>query len=155
MSTKWTQKAVDAFNAKKSCKHTGSLELNSNYLEQKNRKSCNVTGLSGNLMFALGRLKAGKMNKTEAAYAAVLEARKHAGDVLWWEFEPMNLRLADKCFYQVDFLVMVKGGQLECHEVKGYWTDDALVKIKTAAAKFPFRFIALRLVAGDWEIREF
>jgi hypothetical protein len=105
--------------------------------------------------FALGRLKAGKMNKTEAAYAKYLEALKHAGEVLWYAFEPMNLKLADKCFYAVDFLVMVKTGQLECHEVKGYWTDDALVKIKTAAANFPFRFIAVRLVKGEWEVREF
>lgn len=105
--------------------------------------------------FALGRLKAGSMNKTEKAYAAQLELLKTAGEVLWYEFEPMNLRLGDKCFYAVDFLVMLKNGQLECHEVKGYWTDDALVKIKTAAAKFPFRFISLRLVKGCWETREF
>lgn len=105
--------------------------------------------------FALGRMKAGKMNKTEAAYAGYLEASKIAGDVLWYEFEPMNLRLADKCFYQVDFLVMMKSGQLECHEVKGYWTDDALVKIKTAAEKFPFRFISVILKKGEWDVREF
>lgn len=105
--------------------------------------------------FALGRMKAGKMNKTETAYAKYLETQKQFGDVLWYEFEPMNLRLADKCFYAIDFLVMLKNGQLECHEVKGYWTDDALVKIKAAAAKFPFRFIAVRLVKGNWEIREF
>lgn len=105
--------------------------------------------------FALGRLKAGTMNKTETAYARYLEALKQAGEVVWYEFEPVNLRLADKCFYAVDFLVMKNTGQLECHECKGYWTDDALVKIKTAAAKFPFKFIAVRLVKGAWEAREF
>lgn len=105
--------------------------------------------------FALGRMKAGKMNKTESAYAKYLETLKQAGEVLWYEFESMNLRLADKCFYAVDFLVLVKSGQLECHEVKGFWTDDALVKIKTAADKFPFRFISVKLVKGKWEIREF
>lgn len=105
--------------------------------------------------FALGRLKAGKMNKTEADYAKYLEALKQAGEVLWYEFEPMNLRLADKCFYAIDFLVLVKSGQLECHECKGYWQDDALVKIKAAAAKFPFRFIAVRHIKGEWEVREF
>ncbi len=67
----------------------------------------------------------------------------------------MNLKLADKCFYRVDFLVMVKTGQLEVHEVKGFWQDDALVKIKAAAEKFPFRFIAVRMVKGNWEVREF
>lgn len=106
-------------------------------------------------MYAMGRLKAGTMNKTEAAYAKHLESLKQIGQVLWYAFEPMNLKLADKCFYRVDFMVMVKTGQLECHEVKGFWTDDALVKIKAAAAKFPFRFISLKLVKGEWEVREF
>ncbi|MBL0235023.1 MAG: DUF1064 domain-containing protein [Chitinophagaceae bacterium] len=95
------------------------------------------------------------MNKTEAAYANYLEKQKQFGDVAWFAFEPMNLKLADKCFYRIDFLVMLKSGQLEVHEVKGFWTDDALVKIKTASAKFPFRFIALKLVKGIWEVREF
>lgn len=36
---------------------------------------------------ALGRLKAGQMNKTEAAYAAELQARKIAGEVAWYRFE--------------------------------------------------------------------
>lgn len=34
-------------------------------------------------LLALGRLKTGVMNKTEAAYAAHLEQRKHAGEVTW------------------------------------------------------------------------
>lgn len=105
--------------------------------------------------FALGRLKAGKMNKTEAAYDKYLQDLKHTGDVLWHAFEPMNLKLAEKCFYRVDFMVMTKSGQLECHEVKGFWTDDALVKIKTAAEKFPFRFLAVKKLKGSWETREF
>lgn len=105
--------------------------------------------------FALGRLKEGQMNKTEAAYANYLELLKRTGEVLWYEFEPINLRIAKKCFYAVDFLVMKNTGQLECHEIKGFWTDDALVKIKAAAAKFPFRFISVMLVKGNWDIREF
>lgn len=103
----------------------------------------------------LGRLKEGKMNKTESAYANNLEVQKKIGDVLWYEFEPMNLRLAGKCFYKVDFLVLTKELSLEVHEVKGYWTDDALVKIKTAAAKFPFRFLSKQLIKGQWITREF
>lgn len=105
--------------------------------------------------FALGRMKSGEMNKTEIAYANYLETKKRIGEVLWYKFEPMNLKIADKCFYKIDFMVMVKSGHLECHEVKGFWTDDALVKIKAAAAMFPFRFIAVVLKKGEWEIREF
>lgn len=106
-------------------------------------------------MHALGRLRSGEMNKTEKRYADHLEALKTSGDVLWWSFEPMNLRLGAKCFYAVDFLVLLKNGQIEAHEVKGYWTDDALVKIKVAAEKFPFRFVAARWVKKEWEYREF
>ena len=34
--------------------------------------------------FALGRMKAGKMNKTEVAYADYLEVLKRGGEVLWY-----------------------------------------------------------------------
>lgn len=105
--------------------------------------------------FALGRMKQGKMNKTEAAYAKYLEVQKQFGHVMEYWFEPMNLRLADKCFFKVDFMVLTKNLQLECHEVKGWWTDDAKVKIKAAATKFPFRFIAVQLIKGNWVFTEF
>lgn len=104
---------------------------------------------------ALGRLKSGTMNKTEALYSQRLELLKRAGEILWFEFEPMNLRLGANLFYKVDFLVMVKSGELEVHETKGFWTDDALVKIKVAAEKFPFRFIAIQYKKKEWEVREF
>jgi hypothetical protein len=104
---------------------------------------------------ALGRMKAGKMNKTEAAYSTVLDGMKHTGEVAWYAFEPINIRLADKCFYSPDFMVMLSSGQIEIHEVKGFWTDDALVKIKVAATILPFRFIAVRLEKGQWIKREF
>lgn len=125
------------------------------FIYQKPQKYYTKTGKNIPASYALGRLKSGNMNKTEAAYAKYLEALREAGEVLWFEFEPMNLKLADKCFYRVDFLVMMKSGHLECHEVKGFWTDDALVKIKTAAAKFPFRFISVRQKKGKWDVREF
>jgi hypothetical protein len=105
---------------------------------------------------ALGRMKSGKMNKTEAAYANFLEVQKRMGEILWYEYEPMNLRLADKCYYKVDFMVLTKEMALEIHEIKGgFMTDDALVKIKTAAEKFPFRFLMKQLIKGEWITREF
>ena len=110
----------------------------------------NTTGIKQPASFALGRLKAGAMNKTEAAYANYLEKQKQFGDVAWYAFEPMNLKLADKCFYRVDFLVMLKSGQLECHEIKGFLTDDSLVKFKVAGQKFPFVFRMIALKKGVW-----
>lgn len=93
---------------------------------------------------ALGRLPAGQMNKTEAAYAALLDERQRAGDVLWWKFEGVKLRLADSTFYTPDFSVMRGTGLMEMHEVKGHWLDDSRAKIKIAAALFPFRFVAVK-----------
>ena len=104
--------------------------------------------------YALGRLKTGTMNKTEAAYAAHLDLLHKAGEVLWFRFEGVKLRLADNTFYTPDFVVMAKDGVIELHEVKGFWADDARVKIKVAADQYPFRFFAFKAEAkkrgGGW-----
>ncbi|MBP7253872.1 MAG: DUF1064 domain-containing protein [Alphaproteobacteria bacterium] len=92
---------------------------------------------------ALGRLKTGEMNKTEAEYRDHLEWALRAGDVLWYRFEGVKLRLADNTFYTPDFAVLKSDMELEMHEVKGFWTDDGRVKIKVAADQYPFRFIAV------------
>ncbi|MFA6031833.1 MAG: DUF1064 domain-containing protein [Myxococcota bacterium] len=89
-------------------------------------------------------MKQGQMNGTEAAYAAELELLKRAGDVAWYRFEGFKLRLADSTFYTPDFAVMLSNGELQCHEVKGHWQEDARVKIKIAAEMYPFRFVALK-----------
>jgi len=104
---------------------------------------------------ALGRLKAGAMNKTEAAYASFLEARKSAGEVAWYRFEGVKLRLADNTFYTPDFAVMLASGQIELHEAKGFWTDDARVKIKVAAEMYPFRFVAIKKTRSHWDMEVF
>ena len=94
--------------------------------------------------FALGRLKRGQMNATEADYGAILSSRVIAGEVVWYRFEGLKLRLADNTFYTPDYAVMLTTGELQCHEVKGFWMDDARVKIKVAAEMYPFRFIAVK-----------
>jgi hypothetical protein len=105
--------------------------------------------------FALGRLPTGTMNRTEAAYDQHLWVMRHAGDVLWHKFEGIKLRLADNTFLTVDFSVLPRSGVLEMHEVKGYWQDDARVKIKVAASIYPFRFIAVKKRKGGWDREEF
>ncbi|MBX9348746.1 DUF1064 domain-containing protein [Chromobacterium vaccinii] len=108
---------------------------------------------------ALGRLRTGAMNKTEAAYAQHLEAQKVAGRVAWFKFEGLKFRLADNTFYTPDFAVMLAGGEMEAHEVKGFWQDDARAKIKIAADLYPFRFVAIKAKAkkdgGGWAVEEF
>jgi hypothetical protein len=107
---------------------------------------------------ALGRLKVGAMNKTETAYAATLDQRRTAGEVAWFKFEGIKLRLADNTFYTPDFAVMLSNGALEMHEVKGFMQEDAHVKIKVAADLYPMRFIVIRVRpkkdGGGWRIDE-
>lgn len=104
---------------------------------------------------ALGRLKPGAMNKTETAYDLLLKQRLHAGEIQWYRFEGVKLRLADNTFYTPDFFVMNAEGLLECHEVKGYMLDDAAVKIKVAAATYPFVFLLIRKERSAWTVKPY
>ena len=104
-----------------------------------------------NPRYGLGYLKCGEKNKTEESYEQYLELLKRSGSIVWYEFEAIKLRLAKKTFYTPDFLVMRADGILECHEVKGHWEDDARVKVKVAAEKFPFVFRAVKKIKGGWQ----
>ena len=108
-------------------------------------------------MYALGRLKTGQMNKTEAAYAQHLGLLQHAGEIAWHKFEGLKLRLADNTFYTADFFVMNAESVLEVHEVKGFWTDDARVKTKVAASMYPFKFFGVQRGKRNtgWLVEEF
>ena len=118
-------------------------------------KSRNGTETAMQRMQAKGRLPAGKMNNSEKAYAAHLESRKQAGEILWWRFEPFNIKLAPNTYYRFDFGVLLANMQFECHEFKGYWTDDARAKIKIAAELLPFQFIAIQKIKGVYVYENF
>lgn len=107
--------------------------------------------------FASGKLTTRKMNKTESAYADYLRNQRDIRKIHWFEFEAVKLRLADNTYYTPDFVVLPADGVLAFHEVKGHWRDDARVKIKIAAALFPFKFIAAtkKKAVGGWEWEEF
>lgn len=107
----------------------------------------------------------GKMNKTEQAYAEVLEQRKHLGEILDWEFEPFVLKLCPGVSYTPDFLVQMPDLTAEIHEVKAcrkggayLMEDDAWVKFKMADSIFSwlFRFVRAGRLAkadgGGWKI---
>lgn len=116
--------------------------------------------MAGNHAFlALGRLKVGALNKTEAAYERDLRDAQTLGDILWYRFEGLKLRLADNTFYMPDFAVLASDHVIECHEVKGFWRDDARAKIKIAAEMYPFRFKAVKALAkkhgGGWAVEDF
>ena len=96
------------------------------------------------------RHEPGKMNKTESAYANLLELRKKDGEVKRWAFEPIKFRLADRTYYTPDFMV-VKEDVIEFHEVKGFAEDDYRVKVKCVAELFPeFLFIEVKKIKGEY-----
>lgn len=111
--------------------------------------------------YALGRLPVGEMNKTEGRYSDYLTLLKAAGEVLWFRFEGIKLRLADNTFYSPDFAVMAADHVVEFHEIKGamaMFADDAKVKVKVAAEAYPFRFKVVipraKKNGGGWDITE-
>ena len=91
-----------------------------------------------------GRKRAGEMNRLEAAYALELDRQLKAGEILMWKFESIKLRLADRTWYNPDFLVMTPDGELQLHETKGFMEDDANVKLKVTAETFPLRLLLVR-----------
>lgn len=104
------------------------------------------------------------MNETEKRYASYLEALQQRGEVAWYAFEPMKLRLTDTSTLTPDFMVMLPSGLIEFHDTKGYWkrlgkpgiTDDALEKLKQAAETYwMFPVKAVWEVDGNWQERVF
>ena len=103
-----------------------------------------------------------RMNKTEARFADYLEQLKHMKEIMAWLFEPMKFILAQNVkrarngtVYIPDFLA-VYPGHFTFYEVKGFWRDDALVKIKVAADMFPwFNWIAVQWKKDQWVFNKF
>lgn len=111
-------------------------------------------------LFAKGRLRTGEMNRTEEKYRQHLEAEKQAGKVAEYWFESLKVRIADgACWYLPDFVVLRPDGALELHEVKGspaIFQEDAKVKVKCTATRFPFRvFVAFPDKKLDWRMQEY
>ncbi len=110
-------------------------------------------------LYALGHLKPGEMNQTEARYEAYLKTLLSAGEILWYRFGAITFKLAPDTRYTPDFVVMLQNGELECREVKSIWLGDSKVKIKVAAEMFPMRFVAIYAVpkkhGGGWRTESF
>lgn len=108
--------------------------------------------------YGKGVRKAGEMNKTEQRYAALLDERKACGEVVWWGYERINLRILRDAWYRPDFLVQLADNTLEVHEVKGaraVFEAASKLRVKAAADGFPFRVVVAYPVAqkhgGGWE----
>jgi hypothetical protein len=88
----------------------------------------------------MDRLTPKYKSKWEPQYAEQLEMLRRAGEVLWYRYEGIRLRLADGALFSPDFAVVAKDGALEFHEVKGMWREAARVRWKLAKESFPFVF---------------
>jgi hypothetical protein len=94
-----------------------------------------------------------------AQYAAHLDQLRAQGRVRWYRAEGMQLRLGQDTTYTPDFAVMLADGAIEMHEVCSRRLDGAAVRLKVAAALYPFRFVAVRPMArqdgGGWQQETF
>ena len=72
-------------------------------------------------------------------------------------FERHTLKLANGCRYTPDFKVIDREGHIWFIETKGFWQEDARVKIKVAAEQFwEYRFLAAQWKKSTgWTFEEF
>ena len=95
----------------------------------------------------------GVMNKTERAYADCLDMQIRLGHVTAWWFESVKLRIAKRCWLTFDFLILYPNGRFAFHDTKGWTREDALIKAKVAAEKFPWPVFFVKRNAGAWEYK--
>ncbi len=97
------------------------------------------------------QLPGGVMNQSEETYAEeVLNKRLLIGTIIYWGFEQIRFRLGSGAWYTPDFFVVTREARIEIHEFKGHWEEAARVRVKTAAADFPwFEFIAVTKKRGN------
>lgn len=78
-------------------------------------------------------------SKKEAGYAAELDLRKKAGDILEWERQvkiSLDVNGFHICNYYIDFKVLHNDGTIEYVEVKGFETDEWRLKWKLFEALY-------------------
>ncbi len=85
-------------------------------------------------------------SESEANYAARLEAMRRTGEILAWLYEPMSLRIGERCNYRPDFLVIRQGPTtedttiFEFVEIKGRhrFREKGIVKFRAAEGLYPW-----------------
>ena len=104
-------------------------------------------------------MRRGKMNKTEADFARILEAYKQKGEIADYVFEGITLRWGQDTetgrtmAYTPDFVETMKSGEIRMIEVKGahVWSRD-LVRFKGCRACWPqFKFEMWQKAQGSWK----
>jgi hypothetical protein len=85
-------------------------------------------------------------NKGEARYAQYLELCKRAGEILDYWYESIRLLVGESnesknAWFNADFFVLCKDRTLEVREFKGRRMPAELMRLKSAAMRYPFRFV--------------
>lgn len=75
-------------------------------------------------------------SKREARYAAELQLRKRAGEVVFW-LEQVPLHLPGKTKYVVDFVEFRADGSVRFVDVKGVETETFKLKKRQVEALYP------------------
>lgn len=86
----------------------------------------------------------GYASDAEKRFATQLQVWTASGEIVWWAYEPLRLLLAKRTSYTPDFVAQKADGEVVIYEVKGFMREDAHVKLKLVADKFPFRVIVVR-----------
>jgi hypothetical protein len=94
-----------------------------------------------------------RMNGLETAFWKCLQAGPYREVYPF----PFNLRLAGSTYYKIDFgaVPMMSPAPWDLYEVKGgHAWDDAIVKLKVAAERYPaFRFYLVRRPKKVWTVQ--
>lgn len=94
-------------------------------------------------------------SKWEQLYSDHLARLQADGVIASYAYEPITFKLAHRCTYTPDFLVVLPSGAVEIHEVKGFLREDAAVKFKVAAHSNPWAtFVMIRKkgkTGNEWE----
>jgi hypothetical protein len=105
----------------------------------------------GEIIARKRKIKEKGMNKTEKEFSEILEEAFQRGEILRWQFEEVTLKIAPSTRYIPDFVAVMPNGNWQVFEIKGHLEDDAAVKFKAAAEKYPeISFHMLKKKKGQW-----
>jgi hypothetical protein len=85
----------------------------------------------------------------EREFAAHLEILRAAGELSFWDYECVKIRLADGTWYTADFLVKLKD-QIIIYETKGFMREAARVRVNVAATRVPIPIFVVTKEGGSW-----
>lgn len=77
------------------------------------------------------------MNGIETRFSKFLDQIQRQGEIVRWGYEEVTFKLAPATSYTPDFLIILPNRHWVLVETKGFLRDDAAIKFKIAAEKYP------------------